>query len=77
MKPGFDEMHDAGGAVREHYGGYDRWLQEQPPQVMQTRRDEAEVIFWGKCPECLAASQGSADDRARSPHISQSDRQTG
>ncbi|HZW73989.1 MAG TPA: circularly permuted type 2 ATP-grasp protein, partial [Caldimonas sp.] len=45
MKPGFDEMHDAGGAVREHYGGYDRWLQEQPPQVMQTRRDEAEVIF--------------------------------
>jgi Fur family transcriptional regulator, stress-responsive regulator len=36
--------------------------------------DEAEVIFWGKCPECLAASQGSAGDRARSPHISKSDR---
>ena len=39
--------------------------------------DEAEVIFWGKCPECLAASQGSADDRARSPRISDSDRQSG
>ena len=39
--------------------------------------DEAEVIFWGKCPDCLAASQGSADDRARSPRISDSDRQTG
>ena len=26
--------------------------------------DEAEVIFWGKCPECLAASRGSTDDRA-------------
>ena len=26
MTPGFDEMHDADGAVREHYGGYDRWL---------------------------------------------------
>ena len=38
--------------------------------------DEAEVIFWGKCPECLAASQGSAEDGARSPHISESDRQT-
>jgi Fur family transcriptional regulator, stress-responsive regulator len=38
--------------------------------------EEAEVIFWGKCPECLAASQGSADDRARSPHVSKSDRQT-
>jgi Fur family ferric uptake transcriptional regulator len=24
--------------------------------------DEAEVIFWGKCPECLAASQGPAED---------------
>jgi Fur family ferric uptake transcriptional regulator len=24
--------------------------------------DEAEVIFWGTCPECLAASQGSAKD---------------
>jgi len=39
--------------------------------------DEAEVIFWGKCPDCLAASQSSADDRARSPCISDSDRQTG
>jgi Fur family transcriptional regulator, stress-responsive regulator len=39
--------------------------------------DEAEVIFWGKCPGCLAASHGSADDRARSPRISDSHRQTG
>ena len=23
--------------------------------------DEAEVIFWGKCPECLAASRGPAE----------------
>jgi Fur family ferric uptake transcriptional regulator len=38
--------------------------------------DEAEVIFWGKCPDCLSASQGSADDRARSPRISDSDAQT-
>jgi Fur family transcriptional regulator, stress-responsive regulator len=38
--------------------------------------DQAEVIFWGKCPECLAAFPGSADDRARSLHISKSDRQT-
>jgi Fur family transcriptional regulator, stress-responsive regulator len=39
--------------------------------------DEAEVIFWGKCPDCLAAPHGSADDRARSPRISDSERQTG
>ena len=31
--------------MREHYDGYDRWLKEQPPQVMRTRREEAEVIF--------------------------------
>jgi Fe2+ or Zn2+ uptake regulation protein len=24
--------------------------------------DEAEVIYWGTCPECLAATPGSADD---------------
>ena len=24
--------------------------------------DEAEVIFWGKCPECLAASRGQSED---------------
>ena len=30
MKVGFDEMRGADGAVREHYGGYDRWLAEQP-----------------------------------------------
>ena len=41
----FDEMRTAPGDVREHYRGYDRWLAEQPPQVMQSRRDEAEVIF--------------------------------
>jgi Fur family ferric uptake transcriptional regulator len=24
--------------------------------------DEAEVIYWGTCPDCLAATPGSADD---------------
>ena len=45
MALGFDEMRGRGGTVREHYRGYDRWLSEQPPQVMQSRREEAEVIF--------------------------------
>lgn len=26
------------------------------------RIDEAEVIYWGTCPDCLAANPGSADD---------------
>src|SRR4051812_16923492 len=41
----FDEMRAVDSAVREHYRGYDRWLSEQPPQVMLSRREEAEVIF--------------------------------
>jgi uncharacterized circularly permuted ATP-grasp superfamily protein len=45
MALAFDEMRDGGEAVREHYRGYERWLAEQPPHVMRTRREEAEVIF--------------------------------
>jgi uncharacterized circularly permuted ATP-grasp superfamily protein len=45
MAVGFDEMRDADGGVREHYRGYDRWLGEQAPDVMRSRREEAEVIF--------------------------------
>jgi uncharacterized circularly permuted ATP-grasp superfamily protein len=45
MRPTFDEMTDAGGAVRDHYRVYERWLQQQPREVMMARRDEAEMIF--------------------------------
>jgi uncharacterized circularly permuted ATP-grasp superfamily protein len=41
----FDEMHSAGDAVRSHYDAYARWLASQPPDVMRSRREEAEVIF--------------------------------
>ena len=44
MKP-FDEMHLADGRVREHYETYARWLAQQPPEVMQAQRAEAELIF--------------------------------
>jgi Fur family transcriptional regulator, stress-responsive regulator len=29
--------------------------------------DEAEVIYWGRCPECLAAAPGVAGERAAEP----------
>src|SRR4249920_2747358 len=45
MRPGFDEMRVDGDTVRQHYQGYERWLSEQPPDVMQSRREEAEMIF--------------------------------
>jgi uncharacterized circularly permuted ATP-grasp superfamily protein len=49
MRPSFDEMHAdpsaTPAAVREHYQAYDRWLQQQPSDMMRSRREEAEVIF--------------------------------
>jgi uncharacterized circularly permuted ATP-grasp superfamily protein len=45
MKAPFDEMHAKAKAVREHYRTYDRWLQRQSGDVMQSRRAEAEMIF--------------------------------
>jgi uncharacterized circularly permuted ATP-grasp superfamily protein len=45
MRPSFDEMRADANTVREHYRGYDRWLSQQPNDVMLSRRDEAEVIF--------------------------------
>jgi uncharacterized circularly permuted ATP-grasp superfamily protein len=51
MSPGprFDEMHagtpGAPDAVREPYRTYARWLADQPADVMQQRREEAELIF--------------------------------
>jgi len=44
MKPSFDEMQVPGG-VREHYRVYDRWLAGQAPDLMNARREEAEMIF--------------------------------
>jgi uncharacterized circularly permuted ATP-grasp superfamily protein len=45
----FDEMYEQlpynGAAVRSHYKRYDQWLAKQPPEVMRSRREEAEMIF--------------------------------
>jgi uncharacterized circularly permuted ATP-grasp superfamily protein len=46
----YDEMYaslaeQALDKVREPYRAYARWLAAQPPDVMQQRREEAEVIF--------------------------------
>ena len=45
MATAFDEMRIGDGGVRDHYRGYERWLSEQPTDVMRTRREEAELIF--------------------------------
>ncbi len=41
----FDEMHESSELVRQHYQTYDRWLEKQPPEIMKSRREEAEMIF--------------------------------
>src|SRR2546421_8526625 len=45
MRPSFDEMQVTNDTVREHYRSYQRWLSQQPQDVMQARREEAEMIF--------------------------------
>src|SRR5580704_4093331 len=37
-----------------------------PADTAGYRVDEAEVIFWGTCPECLGSPSGPADERLRS-----------
>ena len=64
MKSGFDEMHAASAEVREHYRGYDRWLAQQPGDVMLSRREEAEVIF--RRVGITFAVYGAKDDAADS-----------
>jgi Fur family transcriptional regulator, stress-responsive regulator len=29
--------------------------------------DEAEVIYWGRCPECVAATPATSDERSKGP----------
>ncbi|NRF70024.1 circularly permuted type 2 ATP-grasp protein [Aquincola sp. S2] len=45
MTPSFDEMQATAAAVRPHYRGFERWLGQQPPELMAARREEAEMIF--------------------------------
>ncbi|WP_298234322.1 circularly permuted type 2 ATP-grasp protein [uncultured Azohydromonas sp.] len=45
MRPSFDEMRPHPDAVREHYRRFAQWLQRQPRELMDARRQEAEMIF--------------------------------
>lgn len=44
-RPMFDEMNASPTKVRAHYESYQRWLAQQPDDVMQDRKAEAEMIF--------------------------------
>ncbi len=44
-RPMFDEMNATPSRVRAHYQAYQQWLNSQPPDAMQARRAEAEMIF--------------------------------
>src|ERR1700689_4602133 len=41
----FDEMQDSGGAVRPAYAELKDWLGQIPPDVLDYRRREAELLF--------------------------------
>src|SRR4029453_7719649 len=45
MAAAFDEMTGTDGTLRPAYGELSRWLSEVPPDVLDYRRREAEVLF--------------------------------
>jgi len=45
MAVGFDEMTGVDGNLRPAYGELSRWLKEIPPDVLDYRRREAELLF--------------------------------
>jgi uncharacterized circularly permuted ATP-grasp superfamily protein len=45
MVAAFDEMTRADGGIRPAYGELSRWLEEVPPDVLDYRRREAELLF--------------------------------
>ena len=45
MAVAFDEMKGTDGALRPAYGELSRWLGEVPPDVLDYRRREAELLF--------------------------------
>ena len=45
MAVAFDEMKGTDGTLRPAYGELSRWLAEVPPDVLDYRRREAELLF--------------------------------
>src|ERR1051325_793938 len=45
MAAAFDEMTGAGGDLRPAYEELSRWLKETPPDALEYRRQEAELLF--------------------------------
>ncbi len=45
LKPFFNEMYDAGGAVRPHYAAFADWLKNTPPEKIEQNRQAADLMF--------------------------------
>ena len=45
MTIAFDEMNGPGGELRRAYSELSRWLKETPPEALEYRRQEAELLF--------------------------------
>ena len=45
MAVSFDEMNGPGGDLRPAYQELARWLKETPPDALEYRRQEAELLF--------------------------------
>src|SRR3569623_236454 len=41
----YDEMYGRPGEIRAHYGAIDQWLRSMPPDVVEEKRREADLLF--------------------------------
>ena len=41
----YDEMYQAGGGARAHYAALAQWLESMPPEVVEEKRREADLLF--------------------------------
>ncbi|MBL8490340.1 MAG: circularly permuted type 2 ATP-grasp protein [Rhodocyclaceae bacterium] len=41
----YDEMRTAADGTRDHYGPFSRWLESTPPDIIERKREEADMAF--------------------------------
>jgi hypothetical protein len=64
MVAAFDEMKGHDGGVRPAYAELSRWLEEVPPDVLDYRRREAELLFRRRNHRPAASARVVPADRA-------------
>ena len=69
MAVAFDEMNGPGGDLRPAYQELSRWLKETPPDALEYRRQEAELLFRRIGITFAVYGDAEAQERSAEEHI--------